>query len=120
CTGELADAQLLERPGGAPPATVELECPAGELEPERRRLGVHAVRAADRERRAVLVGAPDDGLEGMVDAGEEQRARLPDPYRERGIDHVRRREPVMEPASTLLVEPFAHGVDEGGQVVVRA
>ena len=46
--GELADAHALERARDARAAAVELERPAGELQPERRRLGVHAVRAADR------------------------------------------------------------------------
>ena len=44
---ELADAQLLERTSEASASPVELERPAGELEPEGGRLGVHAVRAAD-------------------------------------------------------------------------
>ena len=45
--GELADAELLEGAGEPSPAAVELERPAGELEPERRRLRVDAVRASD-------------------------------------------------------------------------
>ena len=60
--GELADAHPLERPRDPLAAARELERPAGELEPERRRLGVDAVRAADLQRLAVLLGARrDDG-----------------------------------------------------------
>jgi hypothetical protein len=55
--GELADAHSLERPRDAARGAGELERPAGELEPERRRLGVDAVRAADLQRLAVLLGA---------------------------------------------------------------
>ena len=45
---------------------VELERPAGELQAERRRLGVDAVRAAHLQRRAVLLGARDDGGEARA------------------------------------------------------
>ena len=61
--GELADPHPLERPRDPLPVPVELERPAGELQPERRRLGVHAVRAAHLEGRAMLLRARDDGGE---------------------------------------------------------
>ena len=77
---------------------VELECPARELQPEGRRLGVHAVRAADGERLAVLLGARDDRLERAVEPVEDELARVADLERERGVDDVRRRQPVVEPA----------------------
>ena len=57
---------------------VELERPARELEAERRRLGVHAVRAPDRERVAVLLGPRDDRVERAVEPGEDQPAGLLD------------------------------------------
>ena len=53
--GELADAQPLQRATDALARAVELEGPAGELESERRRLGVHAVGPAHADRRPVLV-----------------------------------------------------------------
>ena len=65
--GELADAHAFERARDASPRTVELECPNGELQPERRRLGMHAVRAADAERELVLLGARGDGRERALD-----------------------------------------------------
>ena len=68
--GELSDPQLLERSREAAAAAVELERPAGELEAERRRLGVDAVGAADLERSAVLLGPPGHG-------GEARRRSLP-------------------------------------------
>ena len=46
---------------------VELERPAGELEAERRRLRVDAVRAAHLQRRSVLLGARDDDGERAVE-----------------------------------------------------
>ena len=51
---ELADAHRLERPRQPRARAVELEGPAGELEPEGRRLGVHAVRPPDADVVAVL------------------------------------------------------------------
>ena len=67
---ELPDAVRFERAHetGAPP--VELEGPAGELPAEGRRLRVDAVRTADADRVAVLLGAPDDRVEGTLDARE--------------------------------------------------
>src|SRR3972149_5351195 len=81
------------------PAPGELEPPAGELEPKRRRLGMHAVRAADRQCLSVLLGPPDDGGKGTADPVENERARLLHGERERGVEDVGRREAVVEPAA---------------------
>ena len=116
--GELADAQSLDRALEPLAVAVERERPAGELEPERRRLGVDAVRAPHAQRLAVLLGPHDDGAEGPVEALEHERARFLHGERERRVEHVGRGEPVVEPAS-LLAEPLRDGVDEGGDVVVR-
>ena len=63
---ELPDAHPLERPRDPLAAARQLERPADELEPERRRLGMDAVRAADLQRLAVLLGARGDGGEERV------------------------------------------------------
>ena len=115
---ELADAHPLERPRDAFLAARQLERPAGELEPEGRRLGMDAVRAADLQRLAVLLGARRDDCEGAVETREDQRARLADLQRERGVDDVGGGEAVVEPAA-LLAELLGDGVDEGGGVVVE-
>ena len=116
--GELADAHPVERPRDPLPVPVELECPAGELQPERRRLGVHAVRAAHLEGRAMLLRAGDDRGERAVEAVHDERAGRADLERECGVDDVRRGEAVVEPAA-LLAELLGDGVDEGGGVVVE-
>ena len=116
--GELADAHALERARDALPVPVELERPARELQPERRRLGVHAVRAAHLQRRAMLLGARDDDGERRVEALEDERAGGADLERERGVDDVGGGEAVVEPAA-LLAELLGDGVDEGGRVVVE-
>ena len=48
-------------------AAIELERPAGELQPERRRLGVNAVRAAHDQCLPVLLGPGDDRGERAVE-----------------------------------------------------
>ena len=98
---------------------LERERPAGELEPERRRLGVDAVRAPDRDRVAMLLRPGDDGGERPLDAVEHERARFADLQRERGVEHVRRGQAVVEPAA-LLAELLRDRVDERGDVVVRS
>ena len=68
---------------------VELECPASELQSERRRLGVHAVCAADLQRAAVLLRPRDDDRECAVEGlGEHERPGLADLERQRGVDDV--------------------------------
>src|SRR6266581_2813050 len=59
-------------------ASIELEDPAGQLQPERGRLRVHAVRASHADRGAVLERAPADRLERSLDPLEEQRSGLAD------------------------------------------
>ena len=116
---ELADAHPLERARDALAAAVELERPAGELQPEGRRLGVDAVRAADLQRLAVLARrARRRRRSARSMPVEDQRARLADLQRERGVDDVGGREAVVEPAA-LLAELLGDGVDEGGGVVVE-
>ena len=116
--GELPDAHPVERAAQPLAAAVELERPAGELQPEGRRLGVDAVRAADAERLPVLLGPGDDRCQRPLDALEQERARVAQLQRERRVDDVGRGQPVVEPAA-LLAEPVLDGVDEGGEVVVR-
>ena len=115
---ELADAHPLERARDPLPGARQFEGPAGELEPERRRLGVHAVRAADLQRLAVLLRPCRNGGEGAVEPGEDEHAGLLDLQRERGVDDVGGGEAVVEPAA-LLAELLGDGVDEGGRVVVE-
>ena len=115
---ELADAHALERARDSAPGAIELEGPDGELQAERRRLGVDTVRAADRQRLAVLVGALDDRGECLIDPVQDQLARRSDLQRERCVDDVGGGEPVVEPAARLA-ELASDGIDERGEVVVR-
>ena len=72
--------------------------PAEQLQAERGRLGVDAVRAADHRRVAVLDRARLDSGERRSSAGRADRARVAQLQRERGVDHVGRRQAVVEPA----------------------
>ena len=87
--GELADAQPLDRVDEPLAVALERERPAGELEPERRRLGVDAVRAAHAERLAVLLGAGDDGAR-RPGRSPRARARRPPGRRARARCRARR------------------------------
>ena len=60
----------------------------------------------------------DDRGERAVDAFDDQPARLLDLQRERRVEHVGGRQPVVEPAP-VLAEPLGDGVDERRDVVVR-
>ena len=73
--------------------------PAEQLEPERRRLGVHAVGAADRRRVPVLL-APGRGARRRRASMPSSRIRPAsrELQRQRRVDDVGRREAVVEPA----------------------
>ena len=98
---ELADPHPSSARATRVAVTLEREGPAGELETERRGLGVDAVGAADRQGLAMLLGAAHDGGERAVDPGQDQRAGIADLQRERGVEDVRRRQAVVEPAPLL-------------------
>ena len=115
--GELPDAHRRRAPAQALAAAVELERPAGELEPEGGRLRVDAVRPADAERLPVLLGAVGRPQPARVEPSSSKRAGVPELERECGVDDVGRSQAVVEPAA-LLAELRLDGVDEGGQVVV--
>jgi hypothetical protein len=70
------------------PGAVELERPDGELQSERRRLGVDAVRPADRQREPVLFGSGDHGVECAVEPAKDQVTRRAQLERKRGVDDV--------------------------------
>ena len=76
-----------------------------------------AVRAADADRAAVLLRARDHRAERALEPDEEQRACIADLQRERSVEHVRRRQPVVDPAA-FGAELLGDGVDERRDVVV--
>ena len=116
--GELADAHPFERARDALAAAGELERPARELQPERRRLGMDAVRAADLQHLAVFLRSCFDGCERAVEPGQDQRAGLTDLHRQRRVDDVGGREAVVEPAARLA-ELLGGGIHECCGVVVE-
>ena len=80
---------------------VELERPGRELEPERDRLGVDAVRASHLERAGVLSGASDEDLDEAVERSEDEvrgRAAL---ERECRVHDVAARQAEVEVAALL-------------------
>ncbi len=118
-SGQLAHPDAFE--GGGEPLLLaaQLGRPAQQLQPERGRLGVDAVRAADGRRVTVLLCPSDDGsLEGR-DPGREQLAGIPELEGERRVHYVRRRQPIVEPAGRLS-HLLGDRLGEGEDVVVRA
>jgi hypothetical protein len=115
---ELADAHAVERARDTGACAVELEGPAGELDAEGRRLGVHAVRATHLEGFAVLLGPRRHDGQRAVEPGDDEGAGLADLQRERRVDDVGGGEAVVEPAA-FLAQPLGHGVDERRRVVVE-
>ena len=116
---KLADPHPLERSRESVSIAVELERPAGELEPERRRLGVHSVGAADRQRVLELEArARDNRGERFVERPEEQLTGIAHGERERRVEHVRGGEAVVDPSS-FRSDLLRKRVDECGDVVIR-
>ena len=105
---QLSVAHRLERAAQALATALELEHPAGELEPEGRRLRVDAVRAPDAERLPMLLGPGHDRCLSSCNALEQEHAGVAELKREPGVHDVGGGEPVVQPAP-LLAEPLLDG-----------
>ena len=106
--------------GPAQPLDVaaHLQRPQRELHAERRRLGVDAVRAPDHRRVAVLVRLRRDRRVELDRGLDEQVGGTRELQRERGVDDVARRQPVVHPGALGLADALLHHVDERGDVVL--
>ncbi len=97
---------------------VDLQCPEGDLRAERGRLGVDAVGPADHHRVAVLVGDAHQRGEQLGRRLDQQIGGVTKRPAQRGVDHVGRREPVVDPRRRRRPDRCLDHVDEGGDVVV--
>ena len=86
---ELSDPHAFQCLRDAALRTIELEGPDRELEAERRRLRMDAVRAADRQRQPMLVCPLHHRLERPVDPREDQFAGSPQLESQRGVHDIR-------------------------------
>ena len=77
---------------------LQLGVPERQLQAERHRLGVHAVRASHHRRAAMLFGPRAHGVEQTFDVLDEQVGRLAHLNGLRGVDDVGRRQPEVQPA----------------------
>ena len=96
---------------------MSLEREPGELETERRRLGVHAVSPPDAQCRRVLAGARDERCDELVRLREDHLADGAQLQRKRGVEHVRGGQPEVDPAPGLAGGGGEH-VHERRHVVV--
>ena len=113
-----ADADGLARPGQPLDVALELGEPAGGLEAERDRLGVDAVRAADHRRVAMLEREAPDDLDETRQLALDDAGRVAQHDRGGRVQHVRARQPVVQPAA-LGPEPLGDRSQEGDDVVLR-
>ena len=89
----------------------------GELEAERGRLGMDAVRAADGRRHLVLEGAALERGEQRVDVGDQDVGGAHELHVEAGVEHVRRGHAGMHEAR-LRPDDFGDMRQEGDDVVL--
>ena len=115
---QLADGDDLARPLDARHVARQLRVPQRQLQAERHRLGVHAVRAADHRRAAMLLRARPHRLHQAVQVLQDQIARLAHLQRLRGVDDVRRRHAEVQPAGRRA-HVLGHGGGKGDHVVLR-
>src|SRR3954452_6565659 len=112
-----ADRRLCERLAQPLRVALGLEREPGELDAERRRLGLHAVGAPDAHRLDVLARALGQRADELLGAGDDDLAGGADLERQRGVEHVGRRQPEVDPAARRA-GALAEHVDERGDVVV--
>ena len=115
---DLAVRDLRFRLGQPPLRAPDLRDPTGQLQPERRRLGVHPVRAADAQRVLELDRALLDDRAQVMEVFFEDRRRVSHLQRRRRVPHVLRRQPQVHPAP-LVAEAVGDGLEERRHVVVR-
>ena len=116
-TAELAGRDLANRLGEAPAPTVHLERPAGELQPERGRLGVHRVGPAHHHGAGLCAGSIDEDFDEAGRVAQQQLARRAQLERERSIDHVGRGKAQVQVAA-FRPDGLCHLRDERDHVVV--
>ena len=94
-----------------------LEREAGELDPERGRLGVDPVRAPDAQRVDMLARRCGERLDEPPRFRQDELGDMSELEREAGVEHVARGQPVVDPATRRTGRGGQH-VDERGGVVV--
>ena len=116
--GELADADRVTRALHALDGALKLRVPERELEAERHRLGVDAVRPPDHRRPAMLERAVADRLAERGEILEDEIAGLAHLQRLRRVDDVRRGHAEMQPARRRP-DLLGDGRGERDDVVLR-
>ena len=96
----------------------ELGIVAGELQPERRRLGMDAVAAADRQRVLVLERARLQRRQHRVQVRQQQVRGLGELHRQAGVQHVRAGHAQMHEAA-VLADRLGQPGEEGDHVMAR-
>ena len=89
---DLAGRDLVDRLREPAPPAVDLERPAGELQPERDRLRVDAVGPAHHQRVRLAPGAGDERRQEAVGGAEQEPAGVAELERERRVDDVAARQ----------------------------
>ncbi len=116
--GDLAGADLVDGGGEPAPTAVELERPAGELEPERGRLGVDRVGPAHHHRRRPRARARAmSAASSRSQSSSRPLAGGPELERERRVDDVAAGQAEVEEAA-LRPDRLGDLADEGDDVVV--
>ena len=114
---DLARRDLVDGGRQPDPPALELERPAGQLEPERRRLGVDRVGPAHHHRPGFGPRAPDEHGEEAIAVEQQPLAGGAQLEGQPGVDHVAAGQPEVEIA-TLRPDRLGDLADEGDDVVV--
>ncbi len=112
--GDFADAQIFRRGVEAHQIALHLVVPQRQLQAEGNGLGVHAVGAADLDGVFEFERPPLQRFEQRLAIFLEHRRGLLEHQRLRGIDHVVRSQPVMQPARSVGLAGGGHFLGDGG------
>ena len=117
-TRELADGDRLAGRPHAPAVAVRLQRPQRVFRAEGGRLGVHAVRAPGDRHAQQLEGPRLEHGHERIEVGEQEVRRLGEGGAQRGVHHVRGRQPVVDVRAGRGADALLDDVDERGHVVV--
>ena len=117
-TGQLAHRDRVSACTHTGSVAIQLQCPQGQLCAERGRFGMHAMRPPHHHGVPMFDRSSCCRANQVIEGADDQIGRVAQHPAPGGVDHVTRRETMMNPRTVGLADRGLHHVDECGHVVI--